>query len=169
MQTYCRTRTTPEQIADALTGKQEERNRVFSSSGIDEHFFTRKHGCATTFCDLKNTKVDDVVLGRSEAEQQSLTSYVVSHPLCEVVYRFKQRLCWLLLKKHRTRKPCKPSSHAFYAPYNSVRLFTPGPKRLSPCGASPQQRHHRRFPHQNGSPPAASLWLPKLSELSIES
>ena len=35
--------------------------------GIDEHFFTRREGYATTFCDLKNHKVYDVVLGRSEA------------------------------------------------------------------------------------------------------
>jgi transposase len=35
--------------------------------GIDEHFFTRKKGFATTLCDLKNHKVYDVVLGRSEA------------------------------------------------------------------------------------------------------
>ena len=35
--------------------------------GIDEHFFSRKRGYATTFVDLKNHKVFDVVLGRSEA------------------------------------------------------------------------------------------------------
>ena len=35
--------------------------------GIDEHFFTKKKGFATTFCDLKHHKVYDVVLGRSEA------------------------------------------------------------------------------------------------------
>jgi len=35
--------------------------------GIDEHFFTRRRGYATTFCDLKNHKIYDVVLGRSEA------------------------------------------------------------------------------------------------------
>jgi transposase len=34
--------------------------------GIDEHFFTRKKGYATTLCDLANHKVYDVVLGRSE-------------------------------------------------------------------------------------------------------
>jgi transposase len=34
--------------------------------GIDEHFFTRKKGYATTFCDLRRHKVYDVVLGRSE-------------------------------------------------------------------------------------------------------
>ena len=41
--------------------------------GIDEHFFTRKHGYATTLVDLKRNKVFDVRLGRSEA---SLDSYL---------------------------------------------------------------------------------------------
>ncbi len=45
--------------------------------GIDEHFFTRKKGYATTFVDLKNHKVFDVVLGRSEA---SLRSYLSRLP-----------------------------------------------------------------------------------------
>lgn len=34
--------------------------------GIDEHFFTKKDGFATTFCDLGKRKVFDVALGRSE-------------------------------------------------------------------------------------------------------
>ncbi|ALC10931.1 ISL3 family transposase [Sphingopyxis sp. 113P3] len=41
--------------------------------GIDEHFFSRKRGYATTFVDLKNHKVYDVVPGRSE---DSLRSYL---------------------------------------------------------------------------------------------
>ena len=41
--------------------------------GIDEHFFSRRKGYATTFVDLKNHKVFDVVLGRS---QQSLHRYL---------------------------------------------------------------------------------------------
>jgi transposase len=41
--------------------------------GIDEHFFSRKEGYATTFADLRNHKVFDVVLGRSEA---SLKAYL---------------------------------------------------------------------------------------------
>lgn len=41
--------------------------------GIDEHFFSRKDGYATTFADLKNHKVFDVVLGRSES---SLKAYL---------------------------------------------------------------------------------------------
>ena len=45
--------------------------------GIDEHFFSRKQGYATTLVDLKNHKVFDVVLGRSEA---SLRSYLKQLP-----------------------------------------------------------------------------------------
>ena len=41
--------------------------------GIDEHFFTRRKGFATTLCDLKNHTIYDVVLGRSEA---SLDAYL---------------------------------------------------------------------------------------------
>lgn len=159
--------------------------------GIDEHFFTRRHGYATTFCDLRNHKVYDVVLGRSELaldaylerlegkaevrvvcmdlasvyralvrrhfpnarivadrfhviriinhhflacwrdidppgsrnrgllslmrrhrhrlspeQQLRLENYLAAHPVLELIYRFKQRLCYLLLKKHRTRKQC---------------------------------------------------------------
>jgi transposase len=36
--------------------------------GIDEHFFSRKQGFATTICDLKKHKIFDIVKGRSEAE-----------------------------------------------------------------------------------------------------
>lgn len=159
--------------------------------GIDEHFFTRRHGYATTFCDLRNHKVYDVVLGRSELaldaylqrlegkaevrvvcmdlasvyrslvrkhfpnarivadrfhvirivnhhflacwreidavgsrnrgllsllrrhrhrlspeQQLRLGNYLAAHPVLELIYRFKQRLCYLLLNKHRTRKQC---------------------------------------------------------------
>jgi transposase len=45
--------------------------------GIDEHFFSRKQGYATTFVDLKNHKVFDVVLGRSEA---SLRAFLEKMP-----------------------------------------------------------------------------------------
>ena len=34
--------------------------------GIDEHFFTRRRGYATTICNLRNHKVYDITLGRSE-------------------------------------------------------------------------------------------------------
>ena len=45
--------------------------------GIDEHFFTRKAGYATTICDLKNHKVYDVVLGRTET---ALSAYFKALP-----------------------------------------------------------------------------------------
>lgn len=45
--------------------------------GIDEHFFTRKHGFATTLVDLKSHRVFDVVLGRDEA---SLGAYLAHLP-----------------------------------------------------------------------------------------
>ena len=41
--------------------------------GIDEHFFTRKRGFATTLVDLRRNKVFDVRLGRSES---SLEGYL---------------------------------------------------------------------------------------------
>lgn len=159
--------------------------------GIDEHFFSRRRGYATTFCDLAKHKIFDVALGRSEAslasylerlpgkdrvrvvcmdlasvyralvrkyfpqarivadrfhvirlinhhflacwreidpagarhrgllslmrrhrhnlkeEQRSkLAEYLERFPAMREIYRFKQRLCYLLLKKHRTRKNC---------------------------------------------------------------
>jgi transposase len=36
-----------------------------------------------------------------------LQEYLDQHPLLAVIYRFKQRLCYLLLKKHRTRQQCR--------------------------------------------------------------
>jgi transposase len=166
--------------------------RCPSVLGIDEHFFTRRKGYATTFCDLKNHKIYDVVLGRSELslepylqrlqgksevrvvcmdlatvyrsivrkhfpnalivtdrfhvirlinqhflacwreidaagakhrgllslmrrhqqnlkpeQQVKLSNYLASFPALEPIYAFKQRLCWLLLTKRRTRKQCQ--------------------------------------------------------------
>jgi transposase len=160
--------------------------------GIDEHFFTRKKGYATTLCDLKNHRIYDVTLGRSEASLESylhhlkgkervrilcmdlaavyrsiakkhfpkaiivadrfhvirlinhhflacwrdidpvgskhrglislmrrhrhnlkpeqkvrLLAYLAERPALELIYAFKQRLCFMLLKKHRTRKQCR--------------------------------------------------------------
>jgi transposase len=161
--------------------------------GIDEHFFTRRKGFATTLCDLKNHTIYDVVLGRSELslepylaklegkdqvrvvcmdlsttyravvkqafpraqivadrfhvirlinhhflacwreidlpasknrglmslmrrhrrnltpeQKAKLQKYLDSIPALDVIYRFKQHLCYLLLKKHRTRRQCVP-------------------------------------------------------------
>ncbi|NYT66927.1 ISL3 family transposase, partial [Alcaligenaceae bacterium] len=53
--------------------------------GIDEHFFTRKKGYATTLVDLKNHKVFDVVLGRSEASLRSYLSRLPGREKVKVV------------------------------------------------------------------------------------
>jgi len=45
--------------------------------GIDEHFFSRKQGFATTLADLSKQKVFDVTLGRSE---KSLEGYLLKLP-----------------------------------------------------------------------------------------
>lgn len=166
--------------------------------GIDEHFFSRKQGYATTFCDLKHHSVYDVVPGRSEAALEGylrklqgkdevrvvcmdlasvyrsivkkylpkarivadrfhvirlinqhflacwkeidpvgaknrgllslmrrhrhnlkpeqavkLARYFAKYPAMEAIYRFKQRLCYLLLKKHKTRKQCEKLAPRF--------------------------------------------------------
>jgi transposase len=53
--------------------------------GIDEHFFTRRLGYATTFCDLKNHTVYDVVLGRSELSLEGYLNRLEGKHLVKVV------------------------------------------------------------------------------------
>lgn len=166
--------------------------------GIDEHFFSKKDGYATTFCDLRRHTIFDVVLGRSEAaleeylaklpgkdrvrivcmdlssvyraivrkhfpkakivadrfhvirlinhhflacwreidpvgakhrgllslmrrhrhnlkpdQKTKLERYFDQFPALRQIYRFKQRLCYLMLKKHRTRKQCRHLANRF--------------------------------------------------------
>jgi transposase len=174
--------------------------------GIDEHFFTRRKGFATTLCDLAHHKIYDVVLGRSELSLEAyfqrlegksevrvvcmdlaanyrslvrsqfpnaqivadrfhvirlinhhflncwreldpkgsrnrgllslmrrhrhnlspdqttrLLAYLAQNPALELIYRFKQRLCYLLLKKHRTRKQCQPLIPRFLRAVQQLR------------------------------------------------
>ena len=53
--------------------------------GIDEHFFTRKKGFATTLCDLNKHKIYDVVLGRSEASLNEPLQRIPSRDRTQVV------------------------------------------------------------------------------------
>lgn len=53
--------------------------------GIDEHFFTRKKGYATTLVDLKNHKVFDVVLGCSESSLRAYLSRLPGRDRVQVV------------------------------------------------------------------------------------
>jgi transposase len=57
-----------------------------------------------------------------EPEQQiRLTAYWAQHPALEVIYRFKQRLCDLLLKKHRNRKQCEALAPRFLSAVYQLR------------------------------------------------
>ena len=68
--------------------------------GIDEHFFTRKQGYATTLCDLSKHKIYDVILGRSESSLQQ--------PLERISERYRTRIAVMdlsetyrqIVKKH---------------------------------------------------------------------
>lgn len=53
--------------------------------GIDEHFFSRKQGYATTFVDLKSHRVFDVVLGRSESALKSFLERLAGRDRVRVV------------------------------------------------------------------------------------
>jgi transposase len=68
--------------------------------GIDEHFFTRQHGYATTFCDLKNHKVHDVVLGRSEASLEGYLARLEEKDRVQVVCIDLAAHYRALVKKH---------------------------------------------------------------------
>jgi transposase len=68
--------------------------------GIDEHFFTRRHGYATTFCDLKNHKVHDVVLGRSEASLEGYLARLEEKDRVQVVCMDLAAGYRALVKKH---------------------------------------------------------------------
>jgi len=45
----------------------------------------------------------------TDAREQRLRplAYLADRPALHVIYRFKQRLCYLLLKKHKTRRQCQ--------------------------------------------------------------
>jgi len=60
-----------------LDESKQDRSRWPKVLGIDERFFTRKKGYATTFADLGKHKVYDIALGRSE---KALESYFKRHP-----------------------------------------------------------------------------------------
>ena len=46
-------------------------------------------------------------------QQTKLQGYFQKFPVMEAIYRFKQKLCYLLLKKHRTRRQCVPLARRF--------------------------------------------------------
>ena len=54
-------------------------------------------------------------------QQAKLASYLAQFPALELIYRFKQKLCYLLLNKHRTRRQCQPLASRFLRAVQELR------------------------------------------------
>lgn len=68
--------------------------------GIDEHFFSRKDGFATTFCDLGKRKVFDVTLGRSEKALEPYLNGLLGKERVQVVCMDLAEHYRSLVRKH---------------------------------------------------------------------
>lgn len=68
--------------------------------GIDEHFFTRKKGYATTICDLQHHRVYDVVLGRSEKALEAYLSRLKGKDKVKVICIDMSASYRSIIKKH---------------------------------------------------------------------
>jgi transposase len=68
--------------------------------GIDEHFFTRKDGFATTIADLSKQKVFDVVLGRSESSLRSYLRSLLGKERVRVIVMDLSETYRAIAKKH---------------------------------------------------------------------
>lgn len=68
--------------------------------GIDEHFFTKKQGYATTFVNLKTHRVFDVVLGRSEASLRGFLSKLKGREKVKVVVMDLSETYRSIIKKY---------------------------------------------------------------------
>jgi transposase len=75
-----------EERLDKRLSESENRRKVCPTQlGIDEHFFTKKRGFATTLVDLKRKQVFDVVLGRSEKSLEGYLSKLAGREKVTVV------------------------------------------------------------------------------------
>jgi transposase len=68
--------------------------------GIDEHFFSKKDGYATTLCDLGNHKVYDVVLGRTELALKAYLETVPDKDKTKVVVMDLSETYRSIVKRH---------------------------------------------------------------------
>jgi transposase len=117
--------------------------------GIDEHFFTRRHGYATTFCDLKHHTIFDVTLGRSEASLEGYLSRLEGKHLVEMVCMDLAAAYRALVRKHF------PNARIVADRFHVIRLvnqhFLACWKEIDPVGAknrglvSLMRRHRHRL------------------------
>jgi transposase len=90
-----------------------------------------------------------------EPEQRTkLEAYFKQFPVLRKIYRFRQRLCYLLLNKHRRAGTAVIWRSAFLRRWSSCASphwcnwcslaipSLPGARRLPACGASPGVTHH---------------------------
>lgn len=60
-------------------------------------------------------------------QRERLEKYLEEHPLLKLIYRFKQKLCYLLLKKHRTKKQCAKLAPRLTAAIEQLQEFPLAP------------------------------------------
>lgn len=68
--------------------------------GIDEHFFSKKQGFATTLCDLRKHKIFDVVRGRSEKDLSEYLQQLQGKERVKVVCMDLSSTYRSIVKKH---------------------------------------------------------------------
>lgn len=68
--------------------------------GIDEHFFSRKQGFATTLCDLGKHKIFDIVKGRSEHDLRGYLNQLKGKERVKVVCMDLSSTYRSIIKKH---------------------------------------------------------------------
>jgi len=81
-------------------------------------------------------------------QQLRLAAYLAEHPVLETIYRFQQRLCYLLLKKHRTRKQCQQLVPRFLRAVYQLRQA--GLAQLVQLGQTLSAWSEERFTRNNG-------------------
>ena len=107
-----------------------------------------------------------------------LMAYLAERPALDVIYRFKQRLCYLLLKKHKCKRQCQKLIPALsargrrIAPIRTAATRRPGRNAPFLVGGDRAhvalhavQRNHRRVSQQNGNDQQAGVRLPQLRKL----
>jgi len=68
--------------------------------GVDEHYFTKKKGFATTFCNLGKHEVFDVVLGRSDLALEGFLRRLPDKDRCKVVVMDLSGSYRSIIRKH---------------------------------------------------------------------
>lgn len=83
-----------------LEDKKFDRSLCPRVLGIDEHFFTKKKGYATTLADLSKSRVFDVTLGRSEKSLKGYLSRLRGKDNVRVVLMDMSETYRSIVKKH---------------------------------------------------------------------